>query len=129
MDVTSQPVAKEPSRLFEGIAQFAIKTVIVCAAIVVSGIVLLDYLDDFITRRVEQMETRIKPLTSIGGTQFWSKLERELENQADPSSDISPEKKRKILSQIRTISDRWRPFLSEAASTIAGDAGAPPRQQ
>ena len=31
----------------------------------------------------------------------------------------------KILSQIKAVSDRWRPFLQEAAAAIEGDANKP----
>ena len=36
--------------------------------------------------------------------------------------DLSPEKKQKILSQIKIVSDRWRPFLTEAAAAIEGES-------
>jgi hypothetical protein len=132
-EIAMEETTKEPAKvgsggLFDGIAQFAIKTVIVCAAIVVSSIIMLDYLDDYVSRRMEQVEATIKPLTSLGGRQFWTKLERALEQQADPASDVSPEKKRKILAQIKVISDRWRPFLNEAATSIAGESNPPPKQ-
>ena len=105
------------------IAQFALKTAIVAVAIVLSAWIMLDVLEGFVTRRMEQLVTTIRSATVIGGRQFWTKLEEELDKIADPRTDISPEKKRKILSQIKVISDRWRPFLSEAAASIAGDAG------
>lgn len=78
---------------------------------------MLNLLDDFATRRIEQLER-----TVIGGNRFWTKLERELDRLADPRTDLTPEKKQKILLQIKVISDRWRPFLVEAASTIEGDS-------
>jgi hypothetical protein len=105
------------------IAQFALKTAIVAVAIVLSAWIMLDVLEGFVTRRVEQLEATIRSATVIGGRQFWTNLEEELDKFADPRADISPEKKRKILSEIKVISDRWRPFLSEAAASIAGDAG------
>jgi hypothetical protein len=100
---------------------FLLKTVIVCAAIIVSGRIMLDLLDDFAVRRMEQVERTVRAATVIGGNRFWTKLEGELDRLADPNTDLSPEKKQKILSQIKIISDRWRPFLVEAASTIEGD--------
>jgi hypothetical protein len=109
------------------LAQFAIKTVIVSAAIVVSAWILLGILDDFATRRMEQLEATVRTATALGGRRFWTKLESQLDNLADPKTDISPEKKQKILAQIKTISDRWRPFLVEAASTISAEPNPPPR--
>jgi hypothetical protein len=105
------------------IGQFALKTAIVSVAIVLSVWVVLDVLDGFATRRMQQLESTIRTATAVGGRQFWTRLEDELDKMADPRTDISPEKKRKILSQIKVISDRWRPFLSEVASSITGDAG------
>jgi hypothetical protein len=128
MAETTEPAASGTGLHLGPIAQFTAKTVIVCAAIVVSGFLILDYMDDFVSRRIEQIDAAIRPLTTIGGKQFWSKLEAELANQADPKSDLSPEQKRRILSQIKTISDRWRPFLNEAASSIAGEANPPAKQ-
>lgn len=128
MEVTRETASNDAGWHHGPIAQFTVKTVIVCVAIVVSGFIMLDYVDDFATRRIEQMDAALRPFTKIGGKQFWSKLEEELNNQADPKSDLSPEKKRKILSQIKIISDRWRPFLTEAASSIAGDANHPAKQ-
>jgi hypothetical protein len=125
---TKEPASRSGPRLYDAVVLFAIKTVIVCAAIVVSSVIMLDYLDDFVGRRMEQMEATLRPFTKMGGKQFWGKLEEELGKQANPASDISPEQKRKILSQIKIISDRWRPFLSEAAASIAGEPSPPPKQ-
>jgi hypothetical protein len=112
----------ETAGLAISLGQFLIKTVIVSAAILVLAWIVLDRLDNFATRRTQQLERIIRSATAIGGRQFWTKLEGELGNLADPRMDIPPEKKAKILSQIRAISDRWRPFLAEAASAIEGDA-------
>ena len=49
-------------------------------------------------------------------------LEGELDKLADGRTDIPPEKKAKIHSQIKAVSDRWRPFLQEATAAIEGDA-------
>ena len=60
---------------------------------------------------MQQLEHTLRTATSLGGRQFWTKLESELDKLADPRTDLPPEKKAKILSQIKAISDRWRPFL------------------
>jgi hypothetical protein len=104
------------------IGQFLIKTVIVAAAVVVSAWIMLDVLDDFADRRMQQFERTFRSATSIGGRPFWTKLEHQLDELADPKSDIPPEKKQKILAQIKVLSDRWRPFVLEAAASIEGDA-------
>ena len=107
------------------IGQFAIKTVIVAGAIVVSMWIMLDVLDDFADRRMQQFERTLRSATSLGGRQFWTKLENQLDQLADPKSDIPAERKQKILSQIKVISDRWRPFLMEAAASIEGETKQP----
>jgi hypothetical protein len=57
--------------------------------------------------------------TKVGGAQFWEKLERELGRAADPAYEIPPEKKRKLLSQIHVLVERWRPFMAEIAPLFA----------
>ena len=91
---------------------------------VVSAWIMLDVLDDFADRRMQQLQQALRSATSLGGRQFWTKLENELDALADPRSDLSMEKKQKVLTQIRAISDRWRPFLLEASSAIEGQTPA-----
>jgi hypothetical protein len=105
------------------IGQFA--TVIIAAAIVVSAWIMLDILDDFADRRMQQFERSLRSATSLGGRQFWAKLENQLDQLADPKSDLPPEKKAKILAQIKVVADRWRPLLLEAASAVEGDTPKP----
>lgn len=124
MEPTKEPTSKDVALHIGPLGEFAVETAIVSVAIVLSGWIMLDILDDFATRRMQQMDAAVR---SIGGRQFWTKLEEELDKFADPRRDISPEKKQKILSQIRAISDRWRPFLNEAASSIAGEPGPAPK--
>jgi hypothetical protein len=124
MEQTREPTSPGAEARIGPLGQFTVKTAIVSLAIVLSGWVMLDILDDFATRRMQQLDAAVR---SIGGRQFWTKLEEELDKFADPRTDISPEKKRKILSQIRTISDRWRPFLNEAASSIVEESDPAPK--
>jgi hypothetical protein len=121
METSQEPTSESTESGLGPIGRFLIKTVIVCAAIVVSGWILLDLLDDFATRRMEQLEQTVRAATSLGGHRFWTKLESELDRLADPRADLSPEKKQKILSQIKVVSDRWRPFIEEAAAAIEGE--------
>lgn len=123
METSQEPTSSQSADSGLGpIGRFLLKTVIVCAAIIVSGWIMLDLLDDFAPRRMEQFERTVRAATSLGGNRFWTKLEGELDRLADPRSDLSPEKKQKILTQIKVISDRWRPFLIEATSAIEGES-------
>jgi hypothetical protein len=127
MEATQGPTSPALDSRLGPIGVFLIKTGIVSAAIVLSAWILLDVLDGFATRRMQQLEQTIRTATSLGGRQFWTKLEGELDKLADGRTDIPPEKKAKILSQVKAISDRWRPFLQEAAAAIEGDANKPPK--
>jgi hypothetical protein len=126
METTGEANSQADMRLGP-IGQFAVKTVIVAGVIVVSMWIMLDVLDDFADRRMQQFERTLRSATSLGGRQFWTKLENQLEQLADPKSDIPAEKKQKILSQIKVISDRWRPFLMEASAAVEGDSTKPTR--
>jgi hypothetical protein len=124
METTDEATSRADMRLGP-IGQFAVKTAIVAGAIIVSAWIMLDILDDFADRRMQQFERTLRSATSLGGRQFWSKLENQLEQLADPRSDLPPERKQKILAQIKVISERWRPFLMEAAATIEGETKQP----
>jgi hypothetical protein len=124
METSDEATSRADMRLGP-IGQFAVKTVIVAAAIIVSAWIMLDVLDDFADRRMQQFERTLRSATSLGGRQFWTKLENQLEQLADPKSDLPPEKKQKILGEIKVISDRWRPFLMEAAAAVEGETKQP----
>jgi hypothetical protein len=121
METTDETTSRPAEGSLGPIGQFLIKTVIVAAAIVVSAWILLDVLDDFADRRMQQVERTLQSYTKLGGRQFWTKLENQLDQLADPRSDLPPEKKAKILAQIKVVADRWRPFLREATATIEGE--------
>ena len=121
MDTDDKTASQADMRLGP-LRHFLIKTVIVACAVVITGWIIFDFLGDFVDRRIERA---LRSATSIGGTQFWTKVEKQLDQLADPKSDIPPEKKQKILTQIKIISDRWRPFL--LAATASGDPDAPTR--
>ena len=57
--------------------------------------------------------------TKVGGAQFWAKVDGELERGTDPAHEIPPEKKKKLLSQIHVLVERWRPFVAEIAPLFA----------
>ena len=106
----SEPVRSAP----RPIRQFIVKTAVVVLAI----IAVLSFLDNLVEQRVAQIQSAAK----IGGREFWTGLERELERQADPRTDISPEKKQKIISEVRIVADRWRPLISDLQAAIGGGA-------
>ena len=91
------------------ISSFLIKTAIVVAAI----ICILFYVDTLVENRIDEFKRAFG-----GGRAFWTKVEKQLDKLADPQSDLPPEKRAKIISQIRVIADRWRPFVTEIVAPI-----------
>ena len=124
METTTETTPQAEMRMGP-IGHFLVKTVIIAGAILVSAWIMLDLLDDFADRRMQQFERTLRSATSLGGRQFWTKLENQLAELADPRADIPPEKKQKILGEIKVISDRWRPFLMEAAAAFEGETKQP----
>src|SRR5215510_10245251 len=110
------PVAPATS---QGLAQFALKVgivvVLVAIAIVITTNLIATKLE---TMRVAWQAT-LQDYSKIGGAQFWSKIEKGLDDLANPNSEMPEEKRRKILSNIRAIRDRWWPFIAEAVPADA----------
>ena len=107
----ADPVAPAAS---QGLAQFALKVgivvVLVAAAIVITSNLIATKLES--TRLAWQ--ATLQDYSKIGGAQFWSKVEKGLDQLADPRSEMPEEKRQKILSNIRVLRDRWWPFIAEA---------------
>ena len=61
METTDEMTSRPAEGSLGPIGQFLIKTVIVAAAIVVSAWILLDVLDDFADRRMQQVDARCSP--------------------------------------------------------------------
>lgn len=102
-----------PQQTGTPIISFLIKTAIIVGAV----IVILSYVNSMAEKRIVQIK---ETFGHVGGRAFWAKLEDQLDSLADPKSDLKPEKKQKILMQIRVISERWRPFIDEAVGSLSG---------
>jgi hypothetical protein len=98
-----------------GIGQFALKAAIVIGLIAGTAVISAALLLPKIERIIVNAQARVQQLTKFGGHEFWTKAERELARAAEPTSDLTPEQKRRILSQINVIVERWRPFVAEIA--------------
>jgi hypothetical protein len=109
--VAAAPVAPAAS---QGLAQFALKVgivvVLVAVAIVITTNLIATKLE---TMRVAWQAT-LQDYGKIGGAQFWSKVEKSLDDLANPKSEMPEDKRQKILSDIRVLRDRWWPFIAEA---------------
>jgi hypothetical protein len=118
---TDQPI---DIHLGSGLALFAIKTCIVAAVIVVSTIIVANAVIDSVEGSTARTMDKFRAQwlqTPIGGTQFWSKVEHELDRAADPKSDLPPEQKQKLVNDVRVIVARWRPFIE----AVQGEAAKP----
>jgi hypothetical protein len=65
-----------------------------------------------------QASTGKVPGIPRGGPQFWGKIEQKLDRAADVSSDLPPEKKQKLINDVRVIVARWRPFIDAVQSEM-----------
>ena len=116
LEFPSLPTASPPNVINVGgdLRQFALKTgivaVAICTILIVSGL--------FIVSSAYNVLGSIKEL-GRGGTEFWSRVERELDRMASPETDLPPAKKEKLLADIRAIGAKWRPFVVELRSALA----------
>ncbi len=129
MDTNESPPQDRTEPLRVGpLTQFALKTAIVTVAIVVAMTFLLDSvfanLNTVLRQNIEIVRADVRALTNLkgkfGGRDVWNKLETELERAADPKNEIAPERKKKILANLRIVADRWRPVVVEVTDIIAG---------
>jgi hypothetical protein len=107
----ADPVAPAPS---QGLAQFTLKVGIVVALIAIAIVITTNLVAAKIETTRLAWQATIQEHTKIGGAQFWSKVEKGLDQLADPKSEMPEEKRQKILSNIRVLRDRWWPFIAEA---------------
>lgn len=104
-----------------GLFRFLLKAVIVVALVGVAIVVTTNLVTakiDLIAAKVESTrlawQASLQEYTKIGGAQFWLKVEKGLDQLADPKSEMPEEKRQKILADIRAIRERWWPFFAEA---------------
>jgi len=108
------PTASHPSPVpssSAGLLQFFVKTAVVIGILV--GALTLGGLT--VASKVQQSVERTQAKLSIGGRQFWMKLEEGIARAADPKSDLPEPLKAKLLADIRIIVARWQPFVAELA--------------
>jgi hypothetical protein len=98
---------------------FVVKALVVIGLI--AGLFTLSaaLLTSRLERLVQDTHDSMQQYTKVGGAEFWEKMEHELDRAADPASDLPAEQKRKLLAQIHTVVERWRPFMAEVAPLFA----------
>jgi hypothetical protein len=125
LEVRDYTVQRVSPRDRGGLGQFTLKALIIIGLIGGAFILSAALVAPRIERFVQNTEAKMQQYTKVGGAQFWEKLEGELGRAADPAYEIPPEKKRKLLSQIHVLVERWRPFVAEIAPLFA-DFQRPP---
>ncbi len=103
---------------------FALKSGIVVgfvaiAMLLVGGLVARRKVDETILRTAYAIRTNLPPNVSIGGPQFWSKVETQLERATAMVDRMSPDEQQKMLTSIRTVVSRVRPFAAELAPLLS----------
>ena len=120
LEVRDYSPRRASPRDYDGLGQFTLKALIIIELIAGAFIIgRRALLVQRIERIVENTQAKMQQYTKVGGVQFWEKLERELGRAADPVYEIPPEKKRKLLSQIHVLVERWRPFMAEITPLFA----------
>jgi hypothetical protein len=114
------PVPESSKKSIEILGLFAAKVAIVliltAATLLVSGAVVANKIQGAIVSSLGS--------ETVGGSNFWAKVEKELDRAADPSQDIPEQKKLKLLADLRIIVKRWRPFVAEIEPLFGGDPNA-----
>jgi hypothetical protein len=125
----TQKIDESGTDLVAQVTPFIIKTCIIAAIVTACTIFAADWIigsaEESFARsfgRVQQTITSLQQ-TSIGGRKFWARLEEELDRAASPASDLPPERKQKLVNDVRVLAARWRPFidaLQEGGQTAPG---------
>jgi hypothetical protein len=113
VDVRPYSVGRLQSQTESGIGEFVVKAVIVIGLIVATVVLSAALLLPQVERAVVDIQARMLQVTKVGGPEFWTKVERELERAAEPTGDLDDSRRKKILSQLHVIVERWRPFIAE----------------
>src|SRR6266545_535604 len=112
------------------ILRFTIKVTVVVFLFVVGAVLTTNYLSARFATLVDRTQIRAQEVLQqfqtttaqygkIGGRSFWEKVEAGIHDMAEPSRELPEEKRQKILTSLRTIKERWWPFMDAALSPPA----------
>ncbi len=122
--VTAAPLGTTTRSAAVGnLLQFTLKGLMAVVMVVLA----LEYMASSIETRMDLFVEKVRnPLQSFkGGHGFWTRLEVELARQANQTADIPEARKQKILTDIRTLVQRWRPFVAEVSNLFGAADHAP----
>jgi hypothetical protein len=117
LEVHDYSTRRALARDYGDLGQFTLKALIVIGLITGASILSTALLASRVERIIANTEEKMQQYTKIGGAQFWTKVEGQLEQAA--ARDMPDEQKRKLLSQIHVLVERWRPFATEIAPLFA----------
>jgi hypothetical protein len=114
--------ASPPSNIrWREINLFAIKSCIVLAVVIVATLFASYHINQSISSTIYKIQdaaqANLDRFTVESGSVFWTKVTRELDRAAN--SNMTKETKQKLLTDIRKIVDKWRPFVIEASGIFA----------
>jgi hypothetical protein len=119
MSASEMPkTAAEPAPAPSTLTTFFVKLAAVTGAALVFFYVTFSLVTGFIEEKAGQLAI-LK-----GGPAFWTEIEGKLHRLAS-APDLPPEKKEKIVSSLRTLSVRYKPYID----AIAGDVKGPQQQR
>lgn len=112
--VTGSPAAGAALRVQSDLRGFVIKTGILVAALLVILLPLSWSLGGALRSAADGLKVE-------GGRAFWSDLERQIVEAADPKNAIDPERQARLVGALETLASRVAPFR-EALAPAFGDA-------
>jgi len=121
LDPLPSAVGAPAMSVTDGVGRFALKSAIVAVMV----LLVLGLAGALLAKRIEATARGVVSADLRGGRQVWINLENSLERMADPSNEMSEERKQKLLSNIRVVVNRLRPFVAEFAPLFAPPAPPP----
>ena len=98
----------------QSLSRFALKAFLAAFFFAAFQVMVIAYAYDVISYRMSSVE---RLFVRYGQMSTPEMIERALEKLAGAESDMRPETKANIAKHIRTISERWRPFIEAAQGT------------
>jgi hypothetical protein len=99
------------------IYRFAIKSLIALALVIVAISFASYQIQKSLSSTLYAVQANFDRFTLESGSAFWTKVERELDRAAN--GNMPEDTKQKLLTDIRKLVDKWRPFVVEASGIFA----------
>jgi hypothetical protein len=117
-----EPFAEPPPpppqlRFLDAVGLFFAKALIVA---VLLGVVFIGSAA-FAIHRAQRAALDVMGPAATGGSAFWTGLEKDLHEAADPRNGLPEAKRQQLLADIRALVARWRPFVTEVVPLFERD--------